>query len=289
MVLGIACLQSASAQSFKKAKVAKNAPIVQVASGGASVWALASNGNPYVFNGKSFVLANSISLSQIAVGGGNAAQADAIWALDSAGNIFHASKSGTSWTFSHVAGALDLIKVGIGYHDSCHPYEVWGLNTGSQIYRYNYCTNSFDQEPGFLCDLQVGGEDVWGAECGPKVFQFDFGSGAFDQINDPFAAFPVLAAGPAGVWAIDTGDQSIYQYSPFVGFQQVVTCCSQQIYAGGDGVWFLSGTAILRLNPNTTYFAQVSGVNSPTSISVGSGGGVWAVDSSHQVFAFSTP
>src|SRR6266849_3945797 len=74
--LGIACTQSSPAQSFKKVKVAGSAPIVQVASGGVSVWALASNGNPYVLKGKSFALANTISLSQIAVGGGNAAQAD---------------------------------------------------------------------------------------------------------------------------------------------------------------------------------------------------------------------
>ena len=37
--LGIACTQSSPAQSFKKVKVAGSAPIVQVASGGVSVWA----------------------------------------------------------------------------------------------------------------------------------------------------------------------------------------------------------------------------------------------------------
>src|SRR6202011_1412793 len=87
LVLGITCVQSAPAQTFKKVKVNGNAPLVQVASGGASVWALASNGHPYIFNGKSFGLASSISLSQIKVGGGNAAQADAVWALNSSGSI----------------------------------------------------------------------------------------------------------------------------------------------------------------------------------------------------------
>jgi hypothetical protein len=100
LALGVACTQSAPAQTFKKVKVAGNAPIVQVASGGASVWALASNGHPYVFKGKSFALANAISLSQIAVGGGNLAQPDEVWALNSSGNIFRASKSGTAWVFS---------------------------------------------------------------------------------------------------------------------------------------------------------------------------------------------
>src|SRR3974390_79294 len=119
LVLGIACMQSAPAQSFKKVKVSGGAPIFQVASGGASVWALASNGHPYIFNGHSFVLANSIALSQIAVGGGNAAQADAVWALNSSGNIYRASKSAGIWTFSQVPGVLDLIQVGLGYQDSC--------------------------------------------------------------------------------------------------------------------------------------------------------------------------
>jgi hypothetical protein len=31
-----------------------------------------------------------------------------------------------------------------------------------QIYRYNSCGNNFDQEPGFLCDIMVGGGDIWG-------------------------------------------------------------------------------------------------------------------------------
>jgi hypothetical protein len=106
LVLGMACTQFAPAQTFKKVKVGGSAPIVQVASGGASVWALASNGNPYRFNGKSFAFANTISLSQLAVGGGNAAQADAVWGLNSSGNIFRASKSGTSWIFSQVPGVL---------------------------------------------------------------------------------------------------------------------------------------------------------------------------------------
>ncbi len=181
LVLGMACTQFAPAQTFKKVKVAGSAPIVQVASGGASAWALASNGNPYRFNGKSFALANTISLSQIAVGGGNAAQADAVWGLNSSGSIFRASKSGTSWTFSQVPGALDLIEVGPGYQDSCHPYEVWGLNTGSQIYRYNFCGNSFVQQPGFLCDIHVGGGEIWGAECGPKRLSLRFWYWCFRQ------------------------------------------------------------------------------------------------------------
>jgi hypothetical protein len=289
LTLAVAGMQSAPAQTFKKVKVALNAPIAQVSSGGISVWALGSNGHPYVLSGKTLVLANSITLSQIAVGGGNAFQADAVWALNSSGAIFRASKSAGVWTFTQVPGVLDLIQVGPGYHDSCHPYEVWGLNASAQIYRYNYCTGNFDQEPGILCDIHVGGnEEIWGAQCGPNVYRFNFGSGSFDQITDPFGAFPVLAVGTTGVWAIDTSNSVVYQYDPFAAtFEAVIGCCSQQIQAGGDGVWILAGGQILRYDPTSLLFADVPG--SLVSISVGNGGGVWGVNGAHQVFAFSTP
>lgn len=286
LAIGIASVQFAPAQTFKKVNVAGNTPLVQVASGGASVWALASNGNPYIFTGR-FVLANTISLSQIAVGGGSTAQADTVWALNSSGSIFHATKSGASWVFTQVPGVLDFIAVGPGYQDNCHAYEVWGLNSSSQIYRYNFCTNSFVQVPGFLCEVSVGGGEIWGADCGPDVFRFDFATGVFDPISSPFAAIPALAVGANGLWAIDTGSQEVYQWDAFLGFQQVISCCSQQIAAGGNGVWLLSGNQILRLNPLTTFFSQVPGVL--TSISVGTGGGVWGINSAHQVFKFTTP
>ncbi len=294
--LGIACTQSSPAQSFKKVKVAGSAPIVQVASGGVSVWALASNGNPYVLKGKSFALANTISLSQIAVGGGNAAQADEVWGLNSSGSIFRASKSGTSWVFSPVAGSLDGIAVGpgSGYQDTCHPYEVWGLNPSAQIYRYNYCTHGFDQVPGILCDVKVGYGDVWGAQCGPSIYRFAFEAGAFLQVDSHnFKGFPALAVGPNGnVWAIDMGDSGgrTYFYDPVSVRFFLLDSGSSQIQAGGDGIWVIKGVNVYRLEQigiGVGQFFQVPG--SLVSLSVGSGGGVWGINSAHQVFAYSTP
>lgn len=289
VAVAIACMQSAPAQTFKKISISKNVPVVQVAPGGSSVWALASNGNPYILKGKSFALANTIALTQIAVGGGNAAQADEVWGLNSAGSIYRASKSGTSWIFSQVPGLLDAIAVGPGYQDSCHPYEVWGLNPGSQIYRYNFCRSNFDQMPGFLCDIHVGGGGVWGAQCGPNTYRFNFSTGVFEPINSPFFGFPALTVGPTGeVWALDTATSGeLYRYDPVYGGFQYIACCSSQIQAGGNGVWTLSGGHIDRWEPSTLRFVQVAG--SLISISVGSGGGVWGINSSHQVFAFSTP
>lgn len=153
-VLGIVCLQSTSAQSFKQVKVGGNAKIVQVASGGSSVWALASNGHPYIYNGKSFVSANKISLVQVAVGGGNAVQPDAVWGVAASGNIYQASKSKASWIFTQVPGSLGSIRIGPGYHDSCHPYEVWGINLSLQIFRYNYCSSNLGAATGTRTPLR---------------------------------------------------------------------------------------------------------------------------------------
>ena len=286
LALAITCVQSAPAQTFKKVKVNGKAPLVQVASGGASVWALASNGKPYIFNGETFVLANNISLTQIAVGGGSAAQADAVWGLNSSGSIYRASKSGGSWVFSQVPGVLDVIAVGPGYHDRCHPYEVWGLNVDSQIFRYNFCGSNFDQVPGILCEVQVGGGDVWGAQCGPNVFRFNFSTLTFDQISDSFGSIPALTIGPNGVWAIDTSNSEAYQYDDFLGFIGISCCGFTQLQAGGNGVWALFGKSIYRLEPSTLNFVRVPG--SLISISTGNAG-VWGINSSHQVLAFSTP
>ena len=288
LALAIAGMQSVPAQTFKKVKVAKNAPVVQVASGGSSVWALGSNGNPYRFNGKVFTLASTISLSQIKVGGGNAYQADEVWGLSSSGLIYRASKSGSTWTFSQIPGALSVVEVSPGYQDSCHPYEVWGLNSGSQIYRYNYCMAHFEQQAGSLCEIRVGGGQVWGAECGPRTYRFSFANGNFFQIPNGFQAIPQLSVGPNGqAWAEDTGTGLLYKFDDFSGFASF-GCCANQVEAGGNGVWLLDGSDVYRFEPSTLHFVQVFGA-ALSSLSVGNGGGVWGINSSHQVYAFSTP
>jgi len=293
LALGIVCTQFAAAQSFKRVNVSGGTPLLQISSGGASVWALGSNHHPYIYNKPQFVLANNISLTQIAVGGGNVVQADEVWALNSSGSIYRAHKSGTSWVFSPVAGSLDGIVVGAGYgggdQAACHPYEVWGLNPSAQIFRYNYCTKGFDHVPGILCDIHVGGGDVWGADCGPDVFYFNFSTGAFAQLFPvPFGAFPQLTVGSNGdVWATDTGNSNVYALDQLTHKFRPYGCCAAQIQAG-NGVWKLDASTAFRFEPILDAFVPVSSP-SLVSLSVGSGGGVWGIDSSHQVFAFTTP
>jgi len=287
LVLGIASVQSASAQTFKLVKVKGGGLLAQVSSGGASVWALATNGHPYRFNGKQFVQANNIALSQISVGGGNATQADEVWALNSSGSIYRASKSGTTWSFTQVPGSLTVIAVGPGYQDNCHPYEVWGLNSGAAIFRYNYCGNTFDQVPGLLCEVTVGGGDIWGAVCGPDTYRFNFSTGVFDQTSPSpgFRAIPQLTVGSNGdVWAVDTGTGGVWYYS-YVKWEDITFLPQVQ---AGNGVWALDGAShVYRWEPSVFDFKPVSSA-SLTSLSVGSGGGVWGLNSG-KAYMFTTP
>ena len=270
------------AQTFKKVNVALAAPLAQVSAGGASVWALATNGKPYILKGGSFALANAISLSQIAVGGGNLRQADTVWALDSSNNIYRATKSGTTWVFTLVPGVLDFIAVGAGYQDKCHPYEVWGLNPAAQIFRYDFCAKNFVQVAGTLATLAVGG-DIWGINGSGAVFRFNPASLAFDNLPGTLSQ---IAVGSNGFWGLFSTNvyafyDNVQNFAPLPG-------TLAQIHAGGNGVWGLDPSGfIYRLEPSSSLFVQIPGVL--TSLSVGSGAGVWGINSAHQAFAFSTP
>jgi hypothetical protein len=283
LVLGMACTQSAPAQTFKRAKVKGNVPMVQVASGGASVWALSNTGHPYIYKTTQFVLANNITLVQIAVGGGNMFQPDTIWGLDSAGSVYNASKSGTTWVFSRIPGVLSLIAVGPGYQDNCHPYEVWGINASTQIFRYDFCGKKFDQESGSLTSLAVGGGDMWGLNGNGQIFRFNFTSGGFDQLP---GLLTQITVGPNGFWGLF--DTQIYQfYDNIQNFSQLPGILTQ-IQAGGNGVWGLNSSgSIFRLEPSTSSFVQIPGTLA--RLSVGSGAGVWGINGGKEPYVFSTP
>jgi hypothetical protein len=283
LALGIACTQSASAQQFKRVNVKGGASLVQIAAGGASVWARASNGNPYILTGGTFVLANSISLTQIAVGGGNTLQKDAVWGLDSSGNIYKATKSGTSWVFSQITGVLDFIAVGAGYQDNCHPYEVWGLNPAAEIFRYNFCGLNFEQVGGTLATLAVGGGEIWGINADSILFGFNFTKLVFDPV--PGSQLTQVTAGPMGAFGLAPGSQTFWCLGLCNPLEMVALT---QIQAGGNGVWAIgSAQQIYRLEQNIFSFVQVPGVL--VSVSVGTGTGVWGLDSSGKPWGFVTP
>ena len=292
--------RSALAQTFKTVSVQNNVKMAQIASGGMSVWGLGTNGHPYIFKGGSFVKASTISLTQIAVGGGNVGQPDAVWALDLAHNIYKAVKSGNTYSFNQIPGSLDTIAVGVGYQDSCHPYEVWGLSpyvvgllNSSGILRFDFCKSDWDQIPGMLGSLAVGGGDVWGTDGNNEVFGLDFASMTFQLFN---VAASQVAAAPEGAWGtlyVSEQDETlILRTDSNHGFLSGdiigITPGSLTLLAGGDGVWGINPSGqvfVYRYAYNG--FLQIPGIVL-TSLSVGSGGGVWGIDGNGQVYVFST-
>jgi hypothetical protein len=290
LVFGIGCAQSAFPQSFKKVSVKGGAKMTQVASGGAGVWALATNGNPYVYKTNKFLLASTISLTQIAVGGGNLRQPDTVWALDSAGNVYNASISGTTWVFNQAPGVLSQIAVGIGYEDSCHPYEVWGLNPSALIYRFNYCLGNWEFIPGTLQTISVGAGDVYGINGNHQIFHFKFQNLSFEQIASKYDQHDQISVGPNGVWALQNGSNPMELEFPnttvFADLSQVLGFSLVQ--GGGDGVWALDSSGRIYLFRRAEWhLVQIPGLVFRT-LSVGSGAGVWGIDFNGQVYAFST-
>jgi len=233
------------------------------------------------------VLANSISLTQIAVGGGNVVQADTVWGLDSAGRIYHAQLSGTSWVFSRVPGVLDLIAVGIGYQDNCHRYEVWGLSS-TLIYRYNFCAKNWERVPGALTTLAVGDGDIWGINGNGDVYYFYFPSFSFKPLYTGFYALQI-AVGPTSIWLLASyGD--LFEFVDGRGVHAFGFFSSPlaQVQAGGNGVWAIdSSQQVFHFEHVNVCVCQMQGAL--VSISVGTGGGVWGINHSGNPYVFTTP
>jgi hypothetical protein len=297
-VLGVACAQFGFAQTFHSVPVQNNAGFVGISAGGNSVWAADAAGNAYSYSygGSGFTLYHQTAgkfTQQIAAGGGSSftLQPDAVWALDLSDNIYQLTGAG----FVKVPGSLSQIAVGPGGRDSCHAYEVWGINSASQVFRFDYCSGQFNQQPGALAQIAVGGAGVWGLNSSQEIYELDFATHAFIQIPGTLRQ---IAVGPSGTWGLGLNDQ-VYQFDPVT--QSFVAMNGQflnEISAGGNGVWGVSfndagpDSPIWRLEPSTQSFVQVPG--SLAFITVGTGGGIWGITipfqpGSTNVWAFSTP
>src|SRR5262249_49104319 len=101
-----------------------------------------------------------------------------VWGLGKAtvsepNNIYRYNFCSASW--APVAGQLSSLSIGGG--------EVWGINSSSQVFRFNSATQSgWTQIPGALTSLAVGADGVWGINASQQVFQFNPATRAFVQI-----------------------------------------------------------------------------------------------------------
>jgi hypothetical protein len=277
-----ATVAPASAQHFKRIP----GSLAQVAAGRNEVWGLDASSQVYRFNSGTTTFAKipgTLKLTQIAVGGGTALQTDQVWGVDATGKVYKFNFKTN--TFAHIPGTLAQIVVGEGDHDKCHPYEVWGLNAAELIYRYNSCTSQFEQIAGSLTVIATGGGAIWGLNSSAQIYDYDFGGQTFFRLG---GSLQQIIVGVNEVYGID-GTNTLYQFQDgrFVS-RGTYDFGNLQIAAGGNGVWLAVGDIIARHYPEGD-FGDFSLSYDVKQLAVGYGAGVWAVNSSNQIYTFVRP
>jgi hypothetical protein len=70
------------------------------------------------------------------------------------------------------------------------------------VYRFNQDTGSFNHINGVLTQVAVGGNGVWGINSLSQVYRFDESTQSFPQIPGPLLSAISVGTG-GGVWGID--------------------------------------------------------------------------------------
>ncbi len=233
---------------------------------------------------KSFGKIAKASLLNVVVGGGTASQLDEIWGLaPNNGNVYRFNY--TTKAFDSLGTSLAQIVVGVGYDDNCHPYEVWGLNSVGNVFRYNYCTNVFDA--GFntlLTQVATGGGDVWGLSSSGQIFLYNFANQSFTTISGTLTQ---ISVGVNEVWGVNSLND-VFQFDPATRKFNDVDGDTVQVLAGGDGVWMINAVdGVVRYDSSSGLFGN--NTSFLKSIAVGSGAGVFGIDSAGHVYTFVRP
>ena len=287
-----------------------------------------SDSNVYRFNSgtKKFVQVAGPpnGLQSIVVGGGSLLEPDEVWGIENISyNVYRFNFA--KGVFVQVPGlTLSQIAVGYGNLDKCHPYEVWGVwgpNVANPAtYRYNYCTSGFDNIPNidyegtvYLSQIATGGGDVWAIGNG-QVWEYyvdESSSPAWwgpGPADNALSGVEQISVGVNDVWAVSS--YPIYQILNWAPSTQydiygvTLGVSANQTATGGDGVWVIYDTSgangliaryDFQLGINSGEYGS-GGFSPPFSltspavqIAVGSGAGVWAIDTENRVYAFVRP
>jgi ABC-type branched-subunit amino acid transport system substrate-binding protein/tRNA A-37 threonylcarbamoyl transferase component Bud32 len=98
-----------------------------------------------------------------------------------------------------------------------------------------------------------------------------------DADRAPFNwGYPNIVVGAGAVWAVDP-DQTISRLDPRTGtLVKTIAVHAGGIAAGRDGLWFLDGNAVTRVDPRTNRVGQTIPVGSPAPEAIAAGAGkVW--------------
>jgi hypothetical protein len=284
VVLALICWASfivpSSAQQFLQVK----GTLTSVSAGRNEVFGVDAKAAVWRYHAttKSFGKIAKASLVNVVVGGGALSQLDEVWGLAANGNVYRFDY--TTKAFVSLGSSLAQIVVGVGYQDKCHPYEVWGLNSVGNVFRYNYCTNVFDT--GFntlLTQVATGGGEVWGLDSG-GIFNFNFGTQKFTAVS---GVLTQISVGVNEVWGVNSANEA-FQYDPSTQKFNSVDGGTTRILAGGDGVWMIDTfDGVVRYDSTSGLFGNDTSFL--VSVAVGSGAGVFGLDSAGHVYTFVRP
>ena len=116
------------------------------------------------------------------------------------------------------------------------------------------------------------------------MFDYSFVTQSFTQVSGTLTQ---ISVGVNGVWGVNSLND-VYQYDPTTHKFNRVDGDTVQVLAGGDGVWMINTVdGIVRYDSSSGSFGNdTSGLK---SIAVGSGAGVFGINSAGQVFTFVRP
>ncbi len=248
----------------------------------------------------------------LATGGGNIFEPDASWAFFPVEGMYQFDAGTQQWMKYPHLGAdprIQEVVVGVGYSDNCHPYEVWLELTdfsnppNKYLMRYDYCAGVFVVAPTSvdfnLSRVAVGGGEVWALGASNRVYRYD---GVAEQFNLMPGSLSQVAVGVDGVWGINASGQAFEFNAITQSWDAIAAPALDAIWAGGDGVFarkciplVLEGATLsrapagalrpplacqhylLRYEPVTRKFVDITTPYQIDSLSVGTGAGVLGI------------
>ena len=142
--------------------------------------------------------------------------------------------------------------------------------------------------------IATGGGDIWALDADARIWHFDnYNQGWIEVYGGYGGTLQQIAVGVNDVWGLD-GNGSVYRFDyysqEFVAYQYASEAGTpMQIAAGGDGVWLFKGPYV----DNGFRFDSLASFQNVGSywqqVAVGSGAGVWVLNTSGNIYTWVRP
>jgi virginiamycin B lyase len=164
------------------------------------------------------------------------------------------------------------------------PWNIWGVNSAHQIFRFNSATHTFNQVSGLLVQIAVGGgnmqqpDAVWGVNSNQQIFQFSGGS--WVQVSGLLTSISVGTGHggcyPYEVWGVNSSHQ-VWRFNNCTGKWEVGVSGFSSVTSSGAEVWGIGTNGnVYRFNFSTLAFEQMPSTMYQLAIT-GGGGAVFGL------------